>query len=178
MTNPFANAGAQAPQTQQPAAQAAPQPQAQPEAQPQQPAAQAAPAGNLSDMFSLGASGGDGAKIKDDMGAAVLIFPTEFISQMQTVNGPSDCVRADWVVLDGPNQGAVREGFLIFNKVLVNTLKAALGNPAQRMALGVVGLGEAKPGKNAPITLLVPDDNQVALARQAVTAYGWDKRLS
>lgn len=130
------------------------------------------PQGNLSDMFARGSKAGDGAKIKDDMGAAVLVRPTEFIQGMKTSQGLADCVRADWVVLDGPNQGAVRKDSLVFNQVLISSLKDLPGT-ATPFLVGVVGMGEAKGGKSAPLLFLDPQPEHVELAVQAAQAHGW-----
>lgn len=130
------------------------------------------PQGNLSDMFARGSKSGDGAKIKDDMDAAVLVRPTEFLQGMKTSQGPADCVRADWIVLDGPNQGAVRSNSLIFNQVLINSLKDLPGT-ATPFLVGVVGWGEAKGGKSAPLLFLDPQPEHMELAMKAAQAHGW-----
>lgn len=130
------------------------------------------PQGNLSDMFARGSKTGDGAKIKDDMGAAVLVRPEEFIQGMKTSQGPADCVRADWIVLDGPDQGEVRSNSLIFNQVLINSLKDLPGT-ATPFLVGVVGMGEAKGGKSAPLLFLDPQPEHMELAMQAAQAHGW-----
>ena len=131
-----------------------------------------APAGNLSDMFSTDVSSGDMAKLKDDLGAAVLVRPTEWIESMKTVNGDASAIRADWVVLDGPNQGELRSNSLVFNTVVRNTLKNVLEGP-HAFFVGVVTEGEAKPGKNAPLVFATAEPEQVKLAEQAAQAHGW-----
>ena len=130
------------------------------------------PAGNLSDMFSTDVSSGDMAKIKDDLGAAVLVRPLEWIEAMKTVNGETSAIRADWIVLDGPNQGELRSSSLIFNTVVRNTLKNVLEGP-QPFFVGVVSEGEAKPGKNAPLVFALAEDKHLELAQQAAKAHGW-----
>lgn len=137
-------------------------------------AAPAAPAGNLSDMFATGTRSGDGARLKDDLGYAVVVRPTEFIAQLKTSNGPSDCVRADWIVLDGPNAGEQRTDSLIFNAAVRETLKRLIGT-ATPFCVGVVTQGEPKPGKSPALLLGDPTPEQLELAMQAVTAYGWHK---
>jgi hypothetical protein len=131
-----------------------------------------APAGNLSDMFSTDVSSGDMAKLKADLGAAVLVRPTEWIESMKTVNGDTSAIRADWIVLDGPNQGALRSNSLVFNTVVRNTLKNVLDGPYP-FFVGVVAEGEAKPGKNAPLVFATAAPEQVKLAEQAAQAHGW-----
>lgn len=131
-----------------------------------------APAGNLSDMFSTNVSSGDMAKLKTDLGAAVLVRPTEWIESMKTVNGDTSAIRADWVVLDGPNQGEVRANSLVFNAVVRSTLKNVLDGPYP-FFVGIVAEGEAKPGKNAPLVFATADPEQLKLAEQAAQAIGW-----
>lgn len=130
------------------------------------------PAGNLSDLFSTDVSSGDMAKLKTDLGAAVVVRPTEWIESMKTVNGETSAIRADWIVLDGPNQGAVRSNSLVFNTVVRNTMRNVLEGPYP-FFVGVVAEGPAKPGKNSPLIFEVANDDQLKLAEQAVTAHGW-----
>ena len=134
--------------------------------------APAAPGPNLSDMFATGSKAGDGAKIKADMGQAVLIRPTEYVDSMTTAHGVTDAVRADWVVLTGPDAGQVRLDSLIFQKVLVSTLKALPGSSTP-FCVGVVAEGEAKAGKSAPIILADPEPEHLEYAQRAVTVQGW-----
>lgn len=130
------------------------------------------PAGNLAAMFSTDVSSGDAAKLKSDLGAAVLVRPTEWIESMKTVNGEASAIRADWIVLTGPAQGEVRSNSLVFNTVVRNTLKSVLEGPAP-FFVGVVAEGEAKPGKNAPLVFTPADDEHLELAQQAAKAHGW-----
>ncbi len=131
------------------------------------------PAGNLSDMFSTDVSSGDMAKIKDDLGAAVLVRPLEWIESMKTVNGETSAVRADWIVLDGPNQGELRSSSLIFNTVVRNTLKNVLERPPA-FSLSALSLKAGlRPGKNAPLVFALAEDKHLELAQQAAKAHGW-----
>ena len=185
MSNPFAGAAA-APATAPAAAQGNPfgAQQAAPAAQQAPPAADAfaappsttpepaAPAAG-GDPFGMPSGGGDGPKITDDLGAALLLRPTEFRPQMNTSNGPADVIVADWIVLDGPSQGQVREGSLIFQRVLVKDLKKIFDNPATPFMVGVLGKGEARNGNSAPYLFGMPSDEQVTLARQAAAHFGW-----
>lgn len=131
-----------------------------------------APAGNLSDMFSTDVSSGDMAKLKTDLGAAVLVRPTEWIESMKTVNGDTSAIRADWIVLNGENQGAVRSNSLVFNAVVRNTLKNVLDGPLP-FFVGVVTEGAAKPGKNPPLVFATAEPEHLELAQQAAQAHGW-----
>ena len=133
-----------------------------------------APAGNLSDMFSTDTSSGDMAKLKADLGAAVLVRPIEWIESMKTVNGETAAIRCDWVVLDGANQGALRNNSIVFNTVVRNTLKNVLDGP-HPFFIGVVAEGQAKPGKNPPLVFNEATDEHMQLAVQAAQAHGWIK---
>lgn len=179
--NPFAGAQPAAAQNDNPfggAQQAPPAASAAPEAAPAGFApppstvpAPAAPAGG--DPFGMPSGGGGGAKIAEDLGAALLVRPTELRENMTTAHGITDAIQADWIVLDGPNQGQVREGSLIFQTALLSDLKRILSNPATPFMVGVLTMGEAKAGKNAPFLFASPDDDQVSLARQAAAHFGW-----
>lgn len=185
MTNPFLANGAApaapAPQAPQNTAPATPQFQA-PTAPAQAPqntapagfatpgtAGQAAPA---ADPFGR-PSGPGGAQIKDDLNQALLVRPSSFRSQMNTRLGPKDAVEADWIVLTGENQGAVRSSSLVFNGPLVRDFKKALDTPGQKFIVGVLVLGEATPGQNPPYILAEPTDEVMDLARQAAAAHNW-----
>ena len=200
MTNPFlANNAAPAAPAQAPVAQtpaAAPQFQAPPAAAPAQapvaqapvaqapvaqaPVAQApgaaaiggVPSVDSSDPFATPSGGGDGSKISDDVNQAILVRPTEYIPSMKTTQGVSDAVRADWIVLTGPNQGQIRNGSLIFQKVLKSELRAILGTPKPLM-VAVLVMGEARNGNNAPYLFAAADDATKALAAQAASAHNW-----
>lgn len=170
MSNPFASPAGQSAPAATPTPEAAPAAMATPSQATGQ--APAAPSGNLSDMFATGSKAGDGAKITADKGQAVVIRPTEYIPSMTTSHGETDAVRADWVVLTGPDAGQVRENSLIFQRVLVSTLKNLAGT-ATPFCVGVVGEGQAKAGKSAPIVLLDPEPEHLNYAGQAVQANGW-----
>lgn len=132
---------------------------------------QAAPSGNLSAMFASGAASGGEARIQEDLGNAVLVRVTGVNRDMATQHGTTDCVNADWIVLEGPDQGAVRSG-IIFPKVIVSGL-IRNHDAGQPMTVGVVAQGAAKPGKNAPWLLSPAEDHHLALAGQAAQANGW-----
>lgn len=174
MSNPFASSAASTPAaTPAPAAEAAPAATAA-VTTPSQATGDTptAPAGNLSAMFATGSKAGDGAKITADKGQAVVIRPTEYVPSMTTTHGETDAVRADWVVLTGPDAGQVREDSLIFQRVLVSTLKNLVGT-ATPFCVGVVGEGTAKAGKSAPVILQDPAPEHLEYAGRAVQAVGW-----
>lgn len=185
MTNPFLanNAApaapaqtAPAPQTQAaPPAQAPVQtapPQSAPPVAPGAAAIGGVPSAESSDPFATPTGGGDGSKISDDVNQAILVRPTEYIPSMKTTQGVSDAVRADWIVLTGPNQGQVRNGSLIFQKVLKSELTRIMGTP-KPMMVAVLGMGEARNGNNAPYLFAPADDATKALAAQAASAHNW-----
>lgn len=160
MTNPFAQpaAGQQHNQAAQP----------QQEQTTGQPAPRPTP--NLSQMFNNGANAG-GDKLTDLEGNAVLIRIGDYVEGMQTQNGPANAIQADWVALDGSQQGTQFSG-LIFGTVIVSSLKRYL-EKGERLCVGVVAKGVAKQGKNAPWLLNPLDDDQLKLAGQAVESLGW-----
>lgn len=131
-----------------------------------------APAGNLSDMFATATAAGDHAKLRDDLGEAVLVRPVEWIPEMQTANGTTAAVRCDWIVLTGPNAGAVRSNSLVFNTVVRNTLKSVLDGP-QPFFVGVVSEGAAKPGKSSPLVFAPAEKEHLANAADAAKVNGW-----
>ena len=180
MTNPFLanNATPSAAPQADPAAQApAPAPQAAP-AQNTAPVAQGAaaiggvPSVDSADPFASPTGAGDGSKISDDLDQAILLRPTEYIPSMSTSQGTTDAVRADWIVLTGPNQGQVRNSSLIFQKVLKSELRSIMGTP-KPMMVAVIGRGEAKGGKSAPYLFSAADDATKALAAQAASVHNW-----
>ncbi len=71
---------------------------------------------------------------------------------IQTVHGPSNAIRADVTVLDGPKRGESYEDTLIFPKVLQSNLGPRVGE----LVLGRLGQGHAKKGQSAPWTLEDP----------------------
>lgn len=185
MTNPFlannaapaaaapapAAAPSAAPQFQAPPAAAAPAPAAPPVA-PGPAAIGGVPSAESADPFAAPTGGGDGSRIGDDVGSTLLIRPTEYIPSMTTRQGVTDAVRADWIVLDGPNQGAVRNGSLIFQKVLKSELTRIMGTP-KPMMVAVLSMGEARNGNNAPYLFLPADEAARTLAAQAAAAHNW-----
>ncbi|UZT28717.1 hypothetical protein [Nocardia phage NS-I] len=187
MTNPFLanNAAPAAPVQTAPAPQAQTAPAAQPPVQTQAappqsapPVAQGAaaiggvPSADSADPFASPTGAGDGSKISDDLDQAILLRPTEYIPSMSTSQGTTDAVRADWIVLTGPNQGQVRNSSLIFQKVLKSELRSIMGTP-KPMMVAVLVKGQAKNGNSAPYLFAAADDATKALAAQAASAHNW-----
>ena len=162
----------QAPQFQAPPQQQAPAQNYQAPVQNQAATTQMATPPSSSDPFANPTGGGDGSKISEELNQAVLMRPTEYIPEMSTTQGKTDAVRCDWIVLTGPNMGQVRSQSLIFQTVLKRELKARIGS-AQPFLVGVVVLGEARGGNNAPYLLAPADDQVRALAAQVAQANNW-----
>lgn len=86
----------------------------------------------------------------------------DHVPTVHTIAGEkSPAVKANVYVLDGPHQGEEYPGALIFPKVLQSQLKPNLG----KKVLGRLGLGEKKPGKNAPWELAAATPADVAAAQ-------------
>lgn len=117
------------------------------------------------DPFDSPTSGFTKLCSEEFIGRLVLISPTELIEKMPTENGPTDTVRCDFVVLDGPDAPTEYEDTLVFSRVMVPALKRKIDG----MVLGILSQGEKKPGKNAPWKLGQPDDDQKQVARDYLT---------
>lgn len=155
-------------------------------AAPAAPAGQSAPAsanqfagptfdtvGDPAALFGAARSGGQ-HKLKDDMGCFVVIRVLEFIEGMQTQVGNNDAIRADWVPVNGPDAGIVRENGMIFGRALVPAMKSNFENGIP-FTIGVVAEGEAKQGQSAPIILNEPNDEQAGWAVEVASFLGWIK---
>ncbi len=101
---------------------------------------------------------GDKLDYAEHLGRLLLIYPTEAVSQIQTTLGPKDAIRANVVVLDGPQAGRLIDDALIFPRVLISQLRSKLGG----IVLGRLAQGVAKPGQNAPWTFTAPTDAELA----------------
>lgn len=174
MSNPFmANNATPAPAQEAPATQASAPAQNTPAGF----GTPSTPAGTPADPFGK-PKGAGGDKISNDVENGLLVRPTEFVSQMRTSQGLSDAVRADWIVLTGPNAGQVRSNSLVFNSPLVRDLKAILDGP-QKFLVGVLTRAAAKkPGdpeseRTRAFIFADPNDEVLNLARQAAEAHNW-----
>ncbi len=114
-------------------------------------------------------------KIRDDLGFALLIRPHEKVTVPSTMNpsGVSEAIRADWIVLDGPSQGQLRENSLVYGKVLVSELEAVINGPSTLLAGRLIKRPSKDPGKQAAYAFEDLDDATLALAQQAQTAFNW-----
>lgn len=166
---------------QQPPTQAPVQPQAPaaPGAQTPPPAnnGMATPSGtigNPADMFATGTTTGSGHKLTDDEGACVLVKAQKVRQMIVTQYGESEAVQASWVVLDGPNAGAVRNDSLIFQRFIVNSLTSNFDS-GRPFTVGVIfrDQARAKKGQSAPVVLADPTDEQLQAAMAAAKQQGW-----
>lgn len=120
-------------------------------------------------MFTQPSSGGDFFTAKDHEGALLLIKPLSFEQGISTQMGPSDAVKANVIILDGPNKDQEFNDTLIFPKVLVSQVKANLTN--NQWVLGRLGKGQAKPGQSAPWQLQEFSQQDAELAQAWLNAH-------
>lgn len=100
----------------------------------------------MTNPFAAPAAPGAGVKWETLSGRLVLVQPHSLETNILTTFGTADAVRADVVVLDGPEAGTKYDDTLIFPKVLQSQLKNRVGEKV----LGRVSQGQAKPGQSAP----------------------------
>lgn len=102
---------------------------------------------------------------KEHVGHLLIITPKAIEKDVKTVNGESDAIRADVVVVDerNPENSDAIDDTLIFQKVLQGQLRSEIG---KRRVLGRLFLDEAtkKAGQSAPYKLAAPSKDEVALA--------------
>lgn len=91
----------------------------------------------------------------------LLLFSVHSIENgINTSFGVKDAVRADVVVLDGPNKGELFNNTLVFPGVLIGQLKTKVG----KQVLGRLGYGQAKAGQRPPWKLEAATDSEKAAA--------------
>lgn len=118
------------------------------------------------DPFNSPAVSSD-TKITEFDGDLLLITPTSYEEDVQTVHGTKDAVKANVVVIDEkrPERSDSHEGMLIFQGRLIGQTKPFVG---KGLVLG--RLREAKelkkPGQNAPWVLADPTDEDKDKARE------------
>ena len=95
-------------------------------------------------------------------GRLLLIQPHSLEASVKTSLGDKEAIRADVVVLDGPDAGTEHVDTLIFPRVLIGQLRSRIG----QKVLGRMSQGTAKPGQNAPWLLqeATDADKQVGIA--------------
>lgn len=120
----------------------------------------------MTDPFAAPAVSSD-AKITEFAGDLLLITPTSYEEDVQTVHGSKDAVKANIVVIDEkrPERSEKHEGMLIFQGRLIGQTKPYVG---KSLVLG--RLREAKElqkkGQNAPWILDDPSDDDKIKARE------------
>jgi len=115
----------------------------------------------MSDQFAAPAPPSDGIDWSAHNGALLLIDVGD-TDKVNTSFGEKDAVRANVVILDGPDAGTRHDDTLIFPKLLVSQLKSRVG----QKVLGRLGQGQAKPGQKPPWILAeaTDADRQVGVA--------------
>lgn len=99
----------------------------------------------MTDPFATPGSSA-GVDYKELNGRLLLIEPLTLETGVKTSLGDKDAVRANIVVLDGPDAGTEHNDTLVFPRVLIGQLRSRIG----QKVLGRLGQGTAKPGQNAP----------------------------
>ncbi|MBG0830534.1 hypothetical protein HS041_22490 [Planomonospora sp. ID67723] len=120
-------------------------------------------------MFAQPSAPGSDFKVSDYVGHLFLIYPRELRQGIVTSNGPADAISADLVLLTDPNGPRAETGVLIFQKMLIGSLKGKIGADP---VLGRLARGVAKPGQTAPYVLNPFDDNDAAYATQYLNSVG------
>jgi hypothetical protein len=120
--------------------------------------------GGSESQFAEPGSGGQFVA-KEHVGHLLIITPKAIEKDVKTVNGESDAIRADVVVVDekDPSKSDAIDDTLIFQKVLQGQLRSEIG---KRRVLGRLFLDEVtkKPGQSAPYKLAAPTKDEVKLA--------------
>ena len=96
-------------------------------------------------------------------GRLLLITPLAKESEIKTDYGLADAIRANVVVLDGPDAPEEFRDTLIFPKVLQGQVRANVDTG--RANLGRLGQGNKKPGQSPPWRLSDPTEDDKNLAR-------------
>lgn len=119
----------------------------------------------MTDLFSAPAPAGGKLDLGAVNGSLLLIHVHDLEQGIPTQHGPSDAIRADVTMLDGPQAGETVEDSLIFPSVLRSQLRSKIGEKV----LGRLGQGAAKPGKNAPWVLNPATQADAELATKWLT---------
>lgn len=109
-----------------------------------------------------------GLKIADLEGSLVVVKPDAEETKLETSLGEAMARPAQVLVIDGDLASDKWQPALLFGA----GLKAQAGAAARSglPIVGVVGKGEAKPGKNAPWLFKDPTEKQLEAARRAYMA--------
>ncbi|MFC5996928.1 hypothetical protein ACFQE5_22210 [Pseudonocardia hispaniensis] len=117
----------------------------------------------MSDDLFDGPGSSSGISWEEINGRLLLITPHSVETGIKTSYGDTDAVRADVVVLDGPDAPDEYADTLIFPRVLQGQVRKNAGTG--RMNLGRLGQGNKKPGQSPPWMLGDPTDADKAIAR-------------
>jgi len=99
----------------------------------------------------------------ENLNGTLLLFTVQAIEKdVSTQFGVTDAIRADVVVLDGPNAGDKHDDTLVFPRALQGQLRPKVGG----MVLGRLGKGVAKSGQNAPWLLAEYTEQDARVAQE------------
>lgn len=110
------------------------------------------------EMFSAPSTPTTGVKVADLEGKLLVIEPTDFKTEINTVHGMADAIQVNLVDVDS---GESHRDVLFFNVALKNALIPKIG----QKVLARIGKGVAKPGKSAPWILIDASTEAGAIAR-------------
>lgn len=100
----------------------------------------------MTDPFASPGAASGGLNFEELKGRLLLISPAALESGINTNFGEKEAVRADVVVLDGPDAPDEYTDTLIFPKVLIGQLRGKVG----QKVLGRLNQGTAKAGQKPP----------------------------
>jgi hypothetical protein len=112
----------------------------------------------MSSGFAELSTSGDQPKVADLANQLLIIEPTEYKANIQTVHGDTDAIEVRIINID---TGEIHTDILFFNVALKNALKNKIG----QKVLARIGQGTAKPGKSAPWILIDATGNAEDLAK-------------
>lgn len=107
-------------------------------------------------------------KIKEHVGALVLIAVNGFEPNISTAMGVGQAIRGEVAIVDGPDTGKRYPDALIFNKKLIPQLRNSIGSTI----LGRIAQGQANPGQSAPFILEKAGHGDAEKATAFVTKFG------
>lgn len=120
----------------------------------------------MSDDLFDDPSAGDKFSPEEHEDRLLLVYPHSVEEGVQTDFGEKEAVKADIVVLDGPNAGLELKGGLVFPLVLQSQLKRNVGTG--RPVVGRLGKGTAKKGQKPPWQLNPATDTDKSTARDYI----------
>lgn len=115
----------------------------------------------MTDMFAKPGSA-TGVNWADYMGRLIVFYPHAIEKGITTAVGVKDAVRADLIIIDGPDSPETISDTLVFPLKLQGQIKWAVGTG--QPLLGRLGQGDKKPGQNAPWMLGDPTPEDEATA--------------